>query len=409
MATVDSASENQHWLRRFFTTDFCPGANRYVYWLKEPIGWFVLATAASVLVGIYANTIGWTIAGALLAIIVVGMVWPLIAVLTTVCELRPEDSAVHEGISCRMILTVQNRLPLPVWGLMVEGYLDCEGDDSLPSVSLSQVPPICVADYGVAVRPELRGHYPIQTPKIACSFPFGIWTARRELRAVQPLTVWPRVYEIAGLFPLSGQVNAELGDGSRGGRSGDYVGVREFRRGDSPRHINWAKSARTETLIVTERGGPQSVEVDLHVDSTIARGHSRQTLAIRIRVAASILCNLHGCNVPKQVSIGDRFIPHAAGHLGRRQLLDALAEVPADGRDATRSAGVRAKTISIEVTGGEPDEGHDVVLVVRDPLAALRTGGNTKRIGIDSSQSLGGTNVSPLAGAWTCPSCRLVP
>ncbi len=388
MATVHDTHQGQSRLARVLTTDFCPWANRFVYWLKEPIGWFVLATAASVIVGMYANPVGWTIAGALSCVMLVGMIWPLIAVWASSCELHPEVDAVHEDMSCRMIFSVRNRIPLPLWGLAVEGYLDCEGDESLPVVALSHVPPICVADYAITVEPSLRGHYPIQTPKIACSFPFGIWTARRELRSVKSLTVWPRVYEIAGVCPLTGKVNREIGDGQRGGRSGEFVGVRDFRRGDSPRHINWAQSARTETLIVTERGGPQSVEVDIYVDPTTGTGESRRSLAIRIRVAASILCRLQDSHIPTRVSIGETAIRQASGHLGRRQLLDALADVPIDGRVVTAPQRTASGRMSIEIVGDESGHGANVVVNVIDPNAASRSVGTTRRITIRCDQAL---------------------
>jgi len=388
MAVLHDAPDGRSWLTRVLTTDFCPWANRFVYWLKEPIGWFVLAIATSVLVGRYANPIGWTVAGALSGIILVGMLWPLIAVWATTCELHPEVEAVHEGTSCRMLFSVQNRLPLPSWGLAVEGYLDCEGDESRPVVALSHVPPLCVADYAIDVHPTCRGHYPIQTPRIACAFPFGIWTARRSLRAVTPLTVWPRVYEIAGACPLTGTFNAEFGDGARGGRSGDYVGVRDFRRGDSPRHINWAQSARTDSLIVTERGGPQCVELDLFVDPTLERGHSRHSLAVRLRVAASIFCHLHTSRVPARVVIGDTSIRYAMGGAGRRRLLDALADVPADGLATGPVPSSNYRTCRIEIRGAAWEDDADVLVSIIDPNAARRAGSRTRSVSIKSSQSL---------------------
>ncbi|MEM6471796.1 MAG: DUF58 domain-containing protein, partial [Planctomycetota bacterium] len=51
MADVHDAPSGKSRVNSFFTTDFCPWANRFVYWLKEPVGWFVIATAISVLVG----------------------------------------------------------------------------------------------------------------------------------------------------------------------------------------------------------------------------------------------------------------------------------------------------------------------------------------------------------------------
>ncbi|MGI9471900.1 MAG: DUF58 domain-containing protein [Rubripirellula sp.] len=388
MALVHDPPETQSWLVRAVTTDFCPWANRFIYWLKEPIGWFVLAIVASMIVGMYANPVGWTIAGALTCIILIGIIWPLIAVWTSSCELHPEVDAVHEDKSCRMIFSMRNRLPLPLWGLAVEGYLDSEGDESLPVIALSHVPPICIAEYAITVRPALRGHYPIQTPKVACSFPFGIWTARRELRSVKSLTVWPRVYDIAGVCLLTGKRTTELGDGHRGGRSGDFVGVRGFRRGDSPRHINWAQSARTETLIVTERGGPQCIEIDLNVDPMLGKGQSRTSLAIRMRVAASILCSLHGSHAPTRVSIGEKAIRQAVGCLGRRQLMDALADIPVDGCDVTSVPRIDTRRIRIEIGGDHSGHIADVEVTVIDPNAASRAGGTTRRITIRCDKPL---------------------
>ncbi|MEM8668393.1 MAG: DUF58 domain-containing protein [Planctomycetota bacterium] len=388
MALAPDAHQERSWLTRVLTTDFCPWANKFVYWLKEPIGWFTIAIAASVIVGIYANAVGWTIAGALSCIVVVGMIWPLIAVWASSCELHPEIDAVHEEMSCRMIFSVRNRIPIPLWGLAVEGYLDGPGDESLPVVALSHVPPICVADYAITVKPSMRGHYPIKTPKIACSFPFGIWTARRELRSVDPLTVWPRVYRITDVCPLTGTARTDIGDGQRGGRSGDFIGVRDFRRGDSLRHIHWAQSARTDSLIVTERGGPQSAEVDVYIDPTIGKRDTRQTLAVRMRVAASLLSHLHSSQVPAHVSIGGKVIRHGLGQMGRRQLLNALSDVPIDGADSVDPAPKNSDRIRIEIVGVDSDPTEIVVVKVTEANVFSRTGHSARRLAVRSEDSL---------------------
>ena len=202
MAMAHEVPRSAGWLSRVMTTDFCPWANRFVYWLKEPIGWFVLATAISVLIGLYFSPIGWTLAASLTAIMVVGMAWPLVAIHVTTCSLRPETDCIHEDDACRMVVSVRNRVPVPVWGLAVEGYLDCESDDAMPTVGLACVPPLCVSDFGITVSPSLRGRYPIQTPHVSCSFPFGIWTARRKLATTKSLTVWPKVFPVDGTCPI---------------------------------------------------------------------------------------------------------------------------------------------------------------------------------------------------------------
>lgn len=378
MAMAHEVPRSAGWLSRLMTTDFCPWANRFVYWLKEPIGWFVLATAISVLIGLYFSPIGWTLAASLTAIMVVGMAWPLVAIHVTACHLRPEVDCIHEDDACRMVVSVRNRIPVPVWGLAVEGYLDCESDDALPTVGLACVPPLCVSDFGITVTPSLRGRYPIQTPHVSCSFPFGIWTARRKLTTTQSLTVWPKVFPVNGTCPMVGGANAELGQGHRGGRSGDFVGVRAYRQGDSAKHINWVASARVDSLVVTERGGPQCVELDVLVDTSC--GGTREQLADRVRVAASVLINLHQANVPMRVTIGSQRVRLATGSKGRRQILDALADVPPDGNSDRLEKVAMSKHAVIEFSSDL--SGQEIVRMI-DPRGGRRAGGRvqTKRLG----------------------------
>ncbi len=106
--------------------------------------------------------------------------------------LQPVVDEVHEGQACELILSIRNAFPLPLWGLVIEGYLDREGDDVQPTTALACVPGLSQADYRLAVCPSLRGRYPVVKPMIACAFPFGIWTARRSADDCSPLTVLPK-------------------------------------------------------------------------------------------------------------------------------------------------------------------------------------------------------------------------
>lgn len=363
------------------TTDFCPWANRFVYWLKEPIGWFVLATVISATVGLYVNPIGWTLAASLLAIIAVGMVWPLIAVYGSSCRLEPEFETTQEESNCRMLFSVANRLPVPVWGLSVEQYFD-----QSPTVALSSVPPLSTAEFGIEIRPRLRGHYPQQTPQVACSFPFGIWTARRPLQQVAPLTVWPQVFEIAGVSSLAGRDLADEGEGQRGGRSGDFVGIRGFRRGDSAKFIHWIASVRTDSLVVTERGGPECAEVSLWLDTSES---DVELLACQVRVAASIAVHFQSRATPMRVVLGDRPVRFAAGSRGRRHLLDALAAIPATGSGrSSRSPTTAHGQAGIRIQADPACQ--RVLVLIDDPRGGRRAGGVRSRIEIDPMENVSG-------------------
>lgn len=392
MANARDASSAEGRLARLLTTDFCPWANRFVYWLKEPIGWFVLAATISVAIGCYISPVGWTLSASLGAIIAVGMIWPWLAVRAVRCRLEPEAEAVHEDQACRMRLSIENRLPLPLWGLSVEGYLDTVTTEQVPTVALSCVAPLCVNEYAISVKPSLRGHYPQQTPQATCSFPFGIWTARRPLTDRSSLTVWPKVYGIDGRCPLVGRRFAVVGEGDRGGGHGDFIGVRHFRQGDSARHVNWVASARSDTLMVTERGGPQCVSIDVVVDPR-AQG-TRAQLADRIRIASSLLMHLHEQQIPVGVQIGKRFFRPAAGRRGQLQILNALADVPLDGSDDVLPAAKFSRQTTLEIS--EAANGEALVRVL-DPSGGLRLGRKTAVVAVGCGPEIG----SRLRAFWT--------
>jgi len=342
MATASAgASVAKDRLTSVLVTDFCPWANRYVYWLKEPIGWFVMALGISVLVALHVSSVGWVLASVLGSVIVVGMIWPWVVVRAAQCQLRPAVAEIHEGQTCELVLAVRNRMPFPLWGLAIEGYLDRHGDDARPTIALACVPMISEAEYRLRVSPKLRGLYPIQPPKIACSMPFGLWTARQNLGACASLTVFPRISRVQDDPELTGGRMSETGEGNRVGQVGEMQGVREYRGGDRLRNVHWIHTARTGTLTVCERGAPQQQVVDVVLDvanetsgDPQRRDFLREAFARRVRVAASLAIALHGHHVPIRIVIGNQVTAISGGNAGRRKLLTTLAEVPADGVDA---------------------------------------------------------------------------
>ena len=253
---------------------------------------------------------------------------------------------------------------------------------------------MCQADYGIDIHPQLRGQYPRQVPSVSCSFPFGIWTARREIQSVSALTVWPKVYSAPGLVRFSAKVAVDLGEGTRSGRDGDINGVRDFRRGDSTKHIHWVASARTNSLMVTERSAPQTAVVDIRLDTKIGSGGSAE-LSRRIRIAASIVASLHQQKMAMRVAVGDKMVRIDSKHpiKGKKafhKILNQMAMIPIEGTPVTseRAAGSRERasqsTVSIEITG---DPSGSTVSVC-DSSASRRLGNGLRTWQVDSHKDL---------------------
>jgi uncharacterized protein (DUF58 family) len=54
------------------------------------------------------------------------------------------------------------------------------------------------------------------------------------------------------------------------GAGDDYFGLREFRPGDSMRHVSWKRTARTDQLVTIERTSPAPAKLRVVLDLTVA-------------------------------------------------------------------------------------------------------------------------------------------
>lgn len=323
--------------------DFCPSANRYVYWLKEPVGWFVIGLVASGLVGAFLSPTGWAIAAGILAVLILGLGFPWIATRCIGFEISCDDTAIHESETAHLTLRVTNRLPIPVMGLIIEDYfgtrlsatnnLQTSGSTQQEHCGLARVPAFAKASYKLPITPEYRGLYPAKPPVMACAFPFGIYTARAVVAKVCPVTVRPLLIPLASELEPSGSQLAESGSGNRPMEHGEFVGVRGFRRGDSLRSIHWAQSARLDEIIVCERGGPQESPLRIELSTAPSTGldwEIRENLAWRVRIAASLINLFASRHTPFELFIDAIQQGLPDGNKGCLSAWDLLTAIPLD-------------------------------------------------------------------------------
>ena len=110
--------------------DFCPWANGYVYWLKQPIGWFVVGAFASLLIALFLSPHAWITFGSLVIVMMLGVVWPWAAVRGMRGEIAFDRRRCHEGELVHVRLTIRNAWPVPLWGLAVEKGFFTVGHDT---------------------------------------------------------------------------------------------------------------------------------------------------------------------------------------------------------------------------------------------------------------------------------------
>jgi uncharacterized protein (DUF58 family) len=125
--------------------------------------------------------------------------------------------------------------------------------------------------------PTRRGQVAFNRLRIWTTFPFGIF--RKSITITQPLTtlIYPMVYELRpGILDAvlpAGLIGARVTQHS--GAGDDYFGVREFKPGDSMRHIAWKQTARTDELITIERASPSPAKLRVILDLTVPTAQLR--------------------------------------------------------------------------------------------------------------------------------------
>lgn len=178
-------------------------------------------------------------------------------------------------------------------------------------------------------KPLRRGLYPLATPKLTTGFPFGLWDNRRTLAVETRLVVWPRTFPVGPIPPVSGDRQIE-GSVSRSkvGSNGDVLGVRPYRRGDSPRRIHWAQSARHDRLIVCElqSNSRPVIQIVLDADPRVHAGSGvDSSREWAVRIVASFANGWLEDGAQVGLAWSDHNIPPASGQLQLYKILDALA------------------------------------------------------------------------------------
>ena len=280
--------------------DFCPWANRYVYWLKQPIGWLIVAAAACLLIGLFLAPQGWVMFAALTAVIFLGVIWPWVAIRGVSCRLSFNRRRATEGDSVQVTLSIKNSFPWPIWGLAVEGGFfseDLSPSNDATAVALARVPGWATTDFKWEYEPHRRGLYPSGICRISSAFPFGIWSAHDEMQINSELIVWPKTVKLASIPPVKGNDLTATGIlMNQAGLEGDVLAVRPYRRGDSLKHIHWPQTARHNRFIVCERqtAAHRRVEVSIDTDPRIHQFQSGNGSFERcIRVGASLIKEFH--------------------------------------------------------------------------------------------------------------------
>jgi uncharacterized protein (DUF58 family) len=289
----------------------------------------------------------WLIAALFSASLLTGMIWPRWLMQRLAVSRHGPQKAI-EGETVVFHVNVENGGWLPRFMVELVDRLPFVGaaeNDSNHADKLlgciSYVPGRGMRKFQVPLLCEKRGYYLLGLVSLASSFPLGLAEARKTSdHGVQSLTIYPKVFPILSM-PLFGAPSQIHRGGyllPEGSGAAEFSGLREYRRGDNPRHVHWPTTARLNELMVKEFEPLASaclcIALDLAKDANIGRG-KQSTLEYAIRIAASVAG--YACNQ----QMHSRLLAHGAdplriasgkGDYHYQGILDALAVVEANGK-----------------------------------------------------------------------------
>jgi uncharacterized protein (DUF58 family) len=143
---------------------------------------------------------------------------------------------------------------------------------------------------GTARRAARRGVQEGSTASVRSAAPFGVAERRRTLPVPGTTVVYPAVVELGDLPLLASVPSHEhaIHGSPRRGHGPEYLGIREYRTGDSLRHVHWPSTARTGTMMVREFEEERTRRLAIVVDTWADAGTEETPLDVCCSAAASV-------------------------------------------------------------------------------------------------------------------------
>lgn len=231
-------------------------------------------------------------------------------------------------------------------------------------------------------RVSRRGVYTLQEAAIESAYPLGLVTVRRRVRVASEIIAYPFYYEIPHeMVPASStSAGAEVSAPLTSGTGGDFYGIREYRSGDSLRHVHWPSTARLGELMVKQFEHDVRTDVAIFLESSAAAivgPADDSTLETAVRAAASVAFHVLNRNFPAALVTATPASPSVVSVRSQGDptpIFDALARV-------APSTAYDSQAFLRDAHRAEPHAGmvviilHDVTQEAIEEALAIRCGG----------------------------------
>lgn len=157
--------------------------------------------------------------------------------------------------------------------------------------------------------PSTRGELRTTRLEVRSSAPFGVSERRRHLVVDAGTLVLPRVFPLGSMPFVDATSTNDTGihPSPRRGHGPEYMGVRDYRSGDSMRHVHWGLTARHGQVMVREFEEERTRRLAVVIDTERDEGEAWTPLDRACSVAASLLdaASAHGHGARLAAAVGD--------------------------------------------------------------------------------------------------------
>jgi len=225
----------------------------------------------------------------------------------------PEPVFAGHNAPLRIVLTNDRKAPRYGIGLAV---LDDTHDDRW---AWTDVPALGTSVVEVAFQPMRRGLHRVPPLTAETRFPLGTFRVWTVWRPAAQVLVFPQPEALPPPLP-EGEPRAGTAGPMRVQNSGEFDGVRAYRRGDPLKMVVWKKAAKTDELV--SRDTQQAQRHELWLDFTQA-GHV-DTEARLARLAAWVI-QADKLGLDFGLRLPGQEIRPDTGEVHKRRCLEALA------------------------------------------------------------------------------------
>ena len=141
-----------------------------------------------------------------------------------------------------------------------------------------------------------RGRYALDAADLVLGDPFGLAEARIALERHDTLLVYPRVFDLDGVFTDAGAAGGDEGRALLHRTAGyDLHSIRDFQQGESLRRVHWRSTAKRRKLMVKELTETPRDEAAVLLDGeriTAVGPRGASSYDASVRAAASLLSRM---------------------------------------------------------------------------------------------------------------------